>query len=220
MNSKKNIKIPIVEIDINYDNRCKHIVLTEVLEFNRSKFEEIQRKIKFEEARYRQLAEQLSPGTNKIIKRIETIEREFKEQSTVRLSKINNWLQIRKPRNITKQSTFSEIESSKKIRSNFNLEPIDKWLQERLSRVEGEPNSLYKIKTTEREIKKIQAIGEKTDYRIGKLEAEINRTESDIRERRNSFKKIANKSKIEWFRNSWMTGKSYDIINEIKYWLS
>lgn len=216
----KNIKVPIVEIDINYDNRCKHIILTEVLESNRSKFEEIEREIKFEETRYRQLAEQLSPGTNKIIKRIENIEREFKEQSAVRLSKINNWLQIRKPRNITKQSTFSEVESSKKIRSNFSLEQINNWLQERINRIEGEPNSLDKIKTTEREIKKIKANGEKTDYRIGKLESEINRTENNLRERRKSFKEIASKSKIKWFRNSWMTDKSYDLVNEIKYWLS
>lgn len=216
----KNIKVPIVEIDINYDNRCKHIVLTEVLESNRSKFEEIQREIKIEEARYKQLTEQLSPGTNKIIERIENIEREFKEQSTVRLSKINHWLQIRKPRNITKQSTFSEIESSKKIRSNFNLEPIDKWLQERLSRVEGEPNSLDKIKTTEREIKKIQAIGEKTDYRIGKFESEIDSIKETIKERRNAFNEIAKQSKIEWFRSSWMNYKSQNVIEEIKYWLS
>lgn len=47
----KKLKVPIIEIDVKNDNRCKHIVLTEVLEFNKSKFEELQKE-------YRQANEQ------------------------------------------------------------------------------------------------------------------------------------------------------------------
>lgn len=183
----KNIKVPIVEININYDNRCKHIVLTEVLESNRQKLADINFKLQeFEqeqqglETEYNRLADELQKGLSGITTDIKYFEINFKTR----------------------------------------IYKIDNWLQERLSKIEGEPNSFDKIKTAEREIKKIEANGEKTDYRIGKLESEINRIEIDIKQRKTSFREIASKSKIEWFRNSWMTNKSFDLINEIKYWLS
>lgn len=183
----KNIKVPIVEININYDNRCKHIVLTEVLESNRQKLADINFKLQeFEqeqqglETEYNRLADELQKGLSGITTDIKYFEINFKTR----------------------------------------IYKIDNWLQERLSRIEGEPNSFDKIKTAEREIKKIEANGEKTDYRIGKLESEINRIEINIKQRKTSFREIASKSKIEWFRNSWMTSKSFDLINEIKYWLS
>ena len=44
---------------------------------------------------------------------------------------------------------------------------------------------------------------------------EIDRIGLSITERRNSFNEIASKSKIEWFRNSWMTYKPQNLIQEI-----
>lgn len=70
-----------------------------------------------------------------------------------------------------------------------------------------------------RDIKRVTNEIEKSDYRVGKLEQEIKRLESDIKKRRSSFNEIAKQSKIEWFRNQWMTYKPQNIIEEIKYWL-
>lgn len=70
-----------------------------------------------------------------------------------------------------------------------------------------------------RDIKRVKNEIEKTDYRIGKLEQEIERLETSIKQRRNSFNEIAKQSKIEWFRNQWMTYKPQNIIEEIKYWI-
>lgn len=39
----KSIKKPIIEININNDNRCKHLVLPEVLEINKQKYNELYR---------------------------------------------------------------------------------------------------------------------------------------------------------------------------------
>ena len=70
-----------------------------------------------------------------------------------------------------------------------------------------------------RDIKRVKNEIEKTDYRVGKLEQEIERLETSINQRRNSFSEIAKQSKIEWFRNQWMTYKPQNIIEEIKYWI-
>lgn len=70
-----------------------------------------------------------------------------------------------------------------------------------------------------RDIKRVTNEIEKSDYRVGKLEQEIKRLESDIKQRRLAFNEIAKQSKIEWFRNHWMTYKPQNIIEEIKYWL-
>ena len=47
----KEIKVPIIEIHLKNDNKSKHLVLTEILESNKSVFEELQKK-------YRQANEQ------------------------------------------------------------------------------------------------------------------------------------------------------------------
>ena len=186
----KKLKVPIIEIHLKNDNKSKHIVLTEVLEFNKGEFTEINfklRELEQEQQRieseYSRLADELQKGLSGIKTDIKYFEINFKESVKRRLDKIDNWLQTR------------------------------------LQRLGVEADADKKITVVEREIKRFENEGEKRDYRIGKLENEVDRIELSIRERRNYFNKIASKSKIEWFRNSWITYKPQNLIQEIKYWL-
>tara|TARA_R110000796_G_C14400164_1_gene417515 strand:- start:408 stop:713 length:306 start_codon:yes stop_codon:yes gene_type:complete len=76
------------------------------------------------------------------------------------------------------------------------------------------------IKRGKRSIKDMQEETYKNDYRIGKLGSEINRVESEIKERTNHIKKIAKESEIEWFRSSWMKNPVGNKLEEIRYWCS
>jgi hypothetical protein len=187
----KQLKVPIIEINLKNDNRCKHIVLTEVLEANKQKYTDINfrlRELEQEQQRieseYNRLADELQKGLSKITTDVKYFEINFK----------------------------SEVKR--------RLEKIDKWLQTRLQRFGVEADADKKIKHFEREIKRIENEGEKRDYRIGKLESEVKSVESKINQNRNSFDKIAKQSKIEWFRNSWMNYAPQNVVEEIKYWLS
>jgi hypothetical protein len=187
----KQLKVPIIEINLKNDNRCKHIVLTEVLEANKQKYTDINfrlRELEQEQQRieseYNRLADELQKGLSRITTDVKYFEINFKSEVKRRLDK------------------------------------IDKWLQTRLQRFGVEADADKKIKHFEREIKRIENEGEKRDYRIGKLESEIKSVESKINQNRNSFDKIAKQSKIEWFRNSWMNYSPQNIVEEIKYWIS
>jgi archaellum component FlaC len=186
----KNLKVPIIEIHLKNDNRCKHIILPILLEANRQKLadinyelQELEQEQQRLETEYNRLADKLQAGSSRIATDVKYFEINFKGEVKRRLDKIDNWLQKRKQRfGIT-------IDADKKIT------------------------------VIEREIKRIESEGEKRDYRIGKLESKIESIKSGITERRNVFNEIAEKSKIEWFRNSWMTYKPQNLIQEIKYWL-
>lgn len=186
----KKLKVPIIEIHLKNDNRCKHIILTEVLESNKQKLadinyelQELEQEQQRLETEYNRLADKLQAGLSGITTDIKYFEINFKSEVKRRLDKIDNWLQKRKQRfGIT-------IDADKK-------------------------NTVI-----EREIKRIESEGEKRDYRIGKLESKIESIKSRITERRNAFNEIAEKSKIEWFRNSWIAYKPQNLIQEIKYWL-
>jgi hypothetical protein len=187
----KQLKVPIIEINLKNDNRSKHIVLTEVLESNKQKYTDINfrlRELEQEQQRieseYNRLADELQKGLSGITTDLKYFEINFKSEVKRRLDK------------------------------------IDKWLQTRLQRYGVEADSEQKIKTIERDIKRIENEGEKRDYRIGKLESEVKSVESKINQNRNTFDKIAKQSKIEWFRNSWMNYAPQNIVEEIKYWIS
>jgi len=187
----KQLKVPIIEINLKNDNRSKHIVLTEVLESNKQKYADINfrlRELEQEQQRieseYNRLADELQKGLSGITTDIKYFEINFKGEVKRRLDKIDNWLQTR------------------------------------LQRFGAEADADQKIKNVEREIKRIENEGEKQDYRIGKLESEVKSIESKINENRNSFDKIAKQSKIEWFRNSWMNYAPQNVVEEIKYWLT
>jgi hypothetical protein len=187
----KQLKVPIIEINLKNDNRSKHIVLTEVLESNKQKYTDINfrlRELEQEqqriESKYNRLADELQKGLSGITTDVKYFEINFKSEVKRRLDK------------------------------------IDKWLQTRLQSYGVEADADQKIKHVEREIKRIENEGEKRDYRIGKLESEVKSVESKINQNRNTFDKIAKQSKIEWFRNSWMNYSPQNIVEEIKYWIS
>jgi hypothetical protein len=186
----KELKVPIIEIHLKNDNRSKHLVLTNVLESNRQKYADINLKLrKFEQEQ----------------QGLETEYNRLADELQKGLS------------GITTDVKYFEINFKSEVKRR--LDKIDKYLQTRLQRFGVEADADQKIKPIEREIKRIESDAEKTDYRIGKLESEIESVKSGISERRNAFNKIAEKSKIEWFRNNWIINKPQNLIQEIKYWL-
>ena len=76
------------------------------------------------------------------------------------------------------------------------------------------------IKRGKREVQRLREETFKNDYRLGKLGIEIDRIEIKIKQRTNHIKEIAKKSKIEWFRNSWMKNPVKNKLEEIRYWCS
>ena len=76
------------------------------------------------------------------------------------------------------------------------------------------------IKRGKREVQRLREETFKNDYRLGKLGIEIDRIEIEIKQRTNHIKEIAKKSKIEWFRNSWMKNPVKNKLEEIRYWCS
>jgi len=215
----KKLKVPIIEIDVKNDNRCKHIVLTELLEFNRGKFNLIEQEKFSLEKTYRGFSTEAGTEYSRVSFEIAKFEGETETYIKTKISTIADWLQKRSREDITKQRGFFKAKLSKQNRSNFNLEEIADWLQKRLGRITTESNVAESIKEVKNRITKSKLNNEKIDYGIGKLEKEVARIELSITERRKSFNEIASKSKIEWFRNNWMTYKPQNLIQEIKYWL-
>ncbi len=186
----KKIGVPIIEININDENKCKHLILPTLLEANRQKLADINfrlQEFKQEqqglETEYNRLADKLQAGSSRITTDIKYFEINFKAEVKRRFDKIDNWLQAR------------------------------------LKRFGVEADADQKIKSIERELKKFENEGEKRDYRIGKLESEVKSVESKINQSKQSFNKIAEQSKIEWFRNNWMSYSPQNVVEEIKYWL-
>ena len=186
----KEIKVPIIEIHLKNDNKSKHLILPTLLESNRQKLADINFKL--------QEFEQEQQG-------LETEYNRLADELQKGLS------------GITTDIKYFEINFKGEIKRR--IEKIDNWLQKRKQRFGITVDADKKITVIEREIKRIESEGEKRDYRIGKFESGIESVKSRITERRNTFNKIAEKSKIEWFRNSWMNHKTQNLIQEIKYWL-
>jgi hypothetical protein len=197
----KELKLPIIEIYIKDDNRCKHIVLPALLEANKGEYIQLkttQRENKSEQQRlereYKATAEQCQSGLSKIIEEVKIFESEVERKTTTRTERINIWLQKRLSK------VKGRIDTIKIAKSEF-------------ATVESE------LQRTKNEINRIENASQKTDYGIGKLESEIQELENNIRQRKHSFNEIAKQSKIEWFRNSWIKSEPQNIIQEIKYWL-
>jgi len=213
----KQLKVPIIEIEIKNDNRCKHLILPTLLEANRQEFEKLSSEYKIAKSEEQT---DLSERINQAVKR----ETEFDDDPATELRELEkeyNRLadELRQGFSgvITKIRDFNY---NPRIRDYNRLEQIDKWLQTRLQRYGVEADADQKIKHVERDIKRIKNEREKRDYRIGKLESEVKSVESKINQNRNTFDKIAKQSKIEWFRNSWMNYAPQNVVEEIKYWLS
>lgn len=187
----KNLKVPIIEIYIKDDNRCKHIILPEILESNRSKFTAINFKLReFEqeefklETEYNQVAEQLQKGLSRITTDLKYFEINFKGENKRKIDKFDNWLQKR---------------------LNFKKSGID--FEEEIRK--------FEIRNS-----KDNQFNEVVDYGIGKQEKSITELTKSIDYSKHAFNEIAKNCKIEWFRNNWMTHKTQNLIQEINYWLS
>ena len=190
----KELKVPIIEIHIKNENKSKHIILPALLESNKREYTELK-------------------GTQReIYTNQQQLKREYNstaEQCQTGLSKIVEEVRI--------------FESEIERKTTKRTERINVWLQKRIDKVKRRINTIKttesELQQTKNEINKYENAIQKTDYRTGKLESEISNIETAITQRRNSFNQIAKQSKIEWFRNSWITYKPQNIIEEIKYWL-
>jgi len=219
----KELKVPIIEIHLKDDNRSKHLVFPILLEANKEEFNKLSsayKLAKFEEQ------QDLSGRIFEAVKR----ETEFDDNPETELRELEEEKQrIETEYNILAEqlrqgfsgviTKIREFNTGPRAKVEKRLDKIDNWLQARIKRFGFEIDADKKIKPIEREIKRIESESEKTDYRIGKLESEIESVKSGIAERRNAFNKIAEKSKIEWFRNNWIINKPQNLIQEIKYWL-
>ena len=76
------------------------------------------------------------------------------------------------------------------------------------------------IKRGKRAIQDLQEATYKNNYRLGKLEQEVYKLESEIKDRTDHINKVAENSKIEWFRSKWMKSSVNNKIEEIRYWCS
>ena len=121
---------------------------------------------------------------------------------------------------------YSELAIELHPNGERKIKEFTEWLHNRKKRefkrflsISGTTKELRDEVSINRDIKRVKNEIEKTDYRVGKLEQEIERIETNINQRRNSFNEIAKQSKVEWFRNQWMTYKPQNIIEEIKYWI-
>ena len=214
-------KVPLVEIDIKNNDKCSHLILTEVLEINKQKLSKIKRvfqqssesikyRIEESEREYKNIANRYSPNIN-------IFRESIQNNGTKRILDINEWLQRRFEKTKTKRE--------RRIKS------VNFWLQKRFNRKSKEiqrfeyyeeevqefQEVIYKLKKS---IPKYTEETFKNDYRLGKLESEIATTESEIKQRKNDITKIAEKSKIEWFRNKWMNNTINNKLEEIRYWCS
>ena len=192
-------KVPLIEIDIKNDNKCKHLILPTLLETNRKENERIQRlfkesskgfkeKIEQAEREYEKYAEKYSPDINSFREGIRELEDGMQSKGTGR---------------------NREMESSK--------ESIRDGIRERKQRGSEIKND---IKSFKRRISNNNEATFKNEYRLGKIRSEIDAVEIGIKERRNNIKKIAKESKIEWFRSSWMKNPVGNKEEEIRYWCS
>jgi len=124
----KELDCLIIEIDINYGNRCTHIALPKVFEFYRNERFTVEKEIRESErkheqtrAEYNRVADNIKDGFSKLARavasiedqiargrtyrstEIENIEDQIKSGRTNRIQTINSWLQRRKPTDKSKE---------------------------------------------------------------------------------------------------------------------
>ena len=192
-------KIPLIEIDIKNDNKCKHLILPEALEVNKPRLKEVQRlfkesskgfkeKIEQAEREYENYAEKYSPDINSFREGIRELEDGMQSKGTGR---------------------NREMESSK--------ETIRDGIRKRKQRGSEIRND---IKSFKRRISNNNEATFKNEYRLGKIRSEIDGVELGIKERRKNTEQIAGSCKIEWFRSDWMQDPVKNKLEEIRYWCS
>ena len=221
-------KVPTVEIDIKNDNRCKHLILPEALEANKPRFEEIRtatkRYSKKHQERIRRQDKKQSELEEAIRKVYINID-EFKEG--IRTNGTERTLSFEAGIRFFREGIR---QAEQGIRTDFrdHIQGINREAESRNKRFRDAIRDCNKegerierdIKTYKREISNIDEAEFKIDYRIEKLEAEIDRICREVEERRGNTEKIAKNCKIEWFKSSWMKSNFNNKIDEIRYWCS
>ena len=226
-------KVPTVEIDIKNDNRCKHLVLTEALEANKPRFEEVRRLSKeYNEKTQEKIRRQdnRNVGVDKAIRNCYINIDKFKEG--IRGDGSTESLQIKK--NIEEFREGIQTNGSKETREiERNIDKFREGIQSNgtertreISRNIKEKD--YRIGDIKQEIKRNKStirrnkstIKNIDESSVEKLEAEIDRICREVEERRGNTEKIAKNCKIEWFKSSWMKSNYNNKIDEIRYWCS
>lgn len=115
---------------------------------------------------------------------------------------------------------IERVERQIKNRRTPRIERFNEWLFRRKKANEIKFYDGAGKQNIEQEIKRFKNAVEKLDYGIGKQEERESFFRREIESVENTFNEIAKQSKIEWFRNSWMTYTPQNLIQEIKYWLS
>ena len=149
----KKLNVPIIELE---NERTRHLILSEVLEFNKQQYSEINAKIEQAEQRYRQLANELQPEIN-------TIERQISQRYLPKENEIVNWIFRRKKREfkeIQRISTESnDIRTAKEIDIEIRnlenrIEKIKYSRDKQLDRIDQLKNEIATTETTFNKIAK------------------------------------------------------------------
>lgn len=187
----KKIGVPITEIDINNENKCKHIILPALLEVNRKKY-------------------------NKLLSEYTGLKGQEGVLNSERIEKIKDRIeQLRDQYNgIIKQSEsiyYSVINEHSELKNRIDTIKSE---NERFTEFENEYRKIEQSK--ERIYKSIYG----TEKRIESINSRIERTINNRRKMEEAFTAIAKDCKIEWFRNKWMTTSCLNKTDELMYWTS
>lgn len=217
-------KVPLIEIDIKNDNKCKHLILPTLLETNRKENERIQRLFKESSKEFKKEIEQAEREYESFKERFDSTITDIKTlEEGVRGNGSSEIWEIK--RSIDKFREGIQSNGTERTREiSKNIDRFRDRIQDeeyRLGDIKSEvKRKEQEIRTREREISGFDETTYKIDYRIGKVEAEIDRVELEIIQRKNNTKKIAENCKIEWFRTSWMKNPVNNKLEEIRYWCS
>lgn len=190
---------PLVEIDIKNDNKCKHLVLPKALEANKPRFKEVRRLFK--------------ESSKKFKEEIKQAEREYEDYAEKYSPDINSF-----------RKRIHEIKDGMQSKGTGRTREIEirkEGIRDEIRECKKRGSKIRNdIKSIKRKISNNNETIFKNDYRLGKLRSQIDRIEVQIKERTDHIKQVAEQSKIEWFRNSWMKNPVKNKLEEIRYWCS
>ncbi len=197
----QKLGLPIIEIDINNENKCTHIILPALLEANKQKYSEL----------------------TTAIEKIEKKRREHIKQRHSELTKKYNQLKEKA------RTKFDQIKS--KIDKGYrerqaDIDRLSRGIHDFKIKIIKDKNRIKEanraIKWTEKEIEKISKNARETESRkndkIQKLTSEISRFKRETRDMGKAFTSLAKRCKIEWYCNKWI--KEKNTLQNFKYWTS
>jgi len=206
----KNEK-PVIEIDINDGNKCKHLILPTLLEANKQESNRIQRLFKesakgFKEKIRRQDREfqELEQKISKVYSYIDGFKEGIREEKDETIRRINGDIRFFRE-GIQSNGTERTREISRNIRERKFR---NRERKSEIRRIQS------RIKSSNRQIKNID------ESAVEKLEEEFTRIKREVKDRKNNTKEVAELCKIKWFKNRWMGTETSNKLQEIRYWCS